>query len=189
MLVNHFFNKVIVINLDKRADRLEKLNKQLDFFNINYDRFSAIDAKEMGISPVQACAASHIKAWESISNEVVLILEDDALLDANFLNMFSDAISDLPDDWDVIFFGGGKGDRPKYNNSWSYQNSITGLQAYCINPKSIKYFIQTLKDMPGHIDVNLVKCANDSNMYITTENLVTQFPSFSDIRLKDVSDF
>jgi len=46
MKVNEFFDKVVVINLDRRTDRMETLDAQLKELGIEYERFSAIDAVE-----------------------------------------------------------------------------------------------------------------------------------------------
>jgi GR25 family glycosyltransferase involved in LPS biosynthesis len=46
MKVNEFFDKVVVINLDRRTDRMEILDAQLKELGIEYERFSAIDAVE-----------------------------------------------------------------------------------------------------------------------------------------------
>lgn len=66
MKVNEYFDKVVVINLDRRKDRLEKVDAQLQELGIAYERFSAIDAKALDIDPIQACKQSHIKVLEDV---------------------------------------------------------------------------------------------------------------------------
>jgi len=83
MRVNEFFDKVVVINLDRRTDRMETLDAQLKELGIEYERFSAVDAVAEGIDPIQACRQSHIQVLEQ-SEGLTLILEDDALFMENF---------------------------------------------------------------------------------------------------------
>ncbi len=43
-LINEYFDKIYVLNLDRRPDRWEKMKKELDRLGIyNYERFSAVD--------------------------------------------------------------------------------------------------------------------------------------------------
>ena len=64
MKINDYFDRVIVINLDKRTDRLEKITAELDALGIEFERLSAVDAVAQGIRTVIACMQSHIKAAE-----------------------------------------------------------------------------------------------------------------------------
>ncbi len=65
MRINDYFSKVILINLDRREDRLEKISTQLDNLGITFERFSAIDGKELGINPIAAGTMSHQKVLEA----------------------------------------------------------------------------------------------------------------------------
>ncbi len=75
------------------------------------------------------------------------------------------------------------------NRHWGIQVLTTGSQAYCINPSRLEYFINKLEDYNYYIDVGLRDFAKDLKAYITQPNLVVQFPSYSDLRLKEVNDF
>jgi hypothetical protein len=127
MKVNDYFDKVIVINLDRRTDRMDKLVPQLEKLDIQYKRFSAVDGKKLDIDPIVAGLRSHLLT--------------------------------------------------------------TGSQAYCINPSRLEYFISKLEDYNSYIDIGLRDFAKDLKAYITQPNLVVQFPSYSDLRLKEVDDF
>ena len=78
MRVNEYFDRVVVINLDRRPDRMEILGKQLDELEIQYERFSAIDGKERGISPITAGTMSHVEVLKNHRDQKILVLEDDA---------------------------------------------------------------------------------------------------------------
>ena len=193
MRVNDFFDKVIVINLDRRTDRMEKLIPQLEKLDIQYKRFSAVDAKKLDIDPIVAGLQSHIQVMKQIAGQRVLILEDDALFVDDFNEKFEKVMQTLPEDWDIFYLGAlvpkEVGLVRMVNRHWGIQVLTTGSQAYCINPSRLEYFINKLEDYNSYIDIGLRDFAKGLKAYITQPNLVVQFPSYSDLRLKEVNDF
>jgi len=193
MKVNEYFDRVVVINLDRRTDRMERLGAQLDELGIQYDRFSAIDGKAEGIAPMEAGKLSHLKVIEELNGEKALILEDDAHFVDGFQERFDTEMDTLPEDWDVFYLGVWL---PKYtgnlvpvNKNWTRQVMSNGMQAYCINPAKADYFAKEVKEYEGYIDVCFRILADRTNAYVLQPNLVTQFPSYSDLRLEEVNDF
>ena len=191
MRINDYFDKVVVINLDKRVDRLEKITEQLNGLGITFERFSAIDGTSK--NPILAGKDSHVEVWKQNLGKKVLILEDDAYFVEGFQERFDEIIQTLPEDWDVFYLGAlidkMTGKVIKVNNDWYRQIVSTGTQAYCLHPSMMQYFIDRIEIYDGYIDVGLRILAEDTNAYITQPNLVTQYPSYSDLRLKEVSDF
>jgi GR25 family glycosyltransferase involved in LPS biosynthesis len=193
MKVNDFFDKVIVINLDRRTDRMEKLSPQLEKLDIQYKRFSAVDGKKLDIDPIVAGLRSHLQVMKLIAGQRVLILEDDAQFVEDFNEKFEKVMQTLPEDWDIFYLGAlvpkDVGLVRMVNRHWGIQVLTTGTQAYCINPSRLEYFINKLEDYNSYIDIGLRDFAKDLKAYITQPNLVVQFPSYSDLRLKEVDDF
>jgi GR25 family glycosyltransferase involved in LPS biosynthesis len=193
MKVNDFFDKVIVINLDRRTDRMEKLAPQLEKLDIQYERFSAVDGKKLDIDPIVAGLQSHLQIMKQIAGQRVLILEDDAQFVEDFNEKFEKVMQTLPEDWDIFYLGAlvpkDVGLVRMVNRHWGIQVLTTGSQAYCINPSRLEYFISKLEDYNFYIDIGLRDFAKDLKAYITQPNLVVQFPSYSDLRLKEVNDF
>jgi GR25 family glycosyltransferase involved in LPS biosynthesis len=193
MKVNDYFDKVIVINLDRRTDRMEKLAPQLEKLDIQYKRFSAVDGKKLDIDPIVAGLRSHLQVMKQIAGQRVLILEDDALFVEDFNEKFEKVMQTLPEDWDIFYLGAlvpkDVGLIRMVNRHWGIQVLTTGSQAYCINPSRLEYFINKLEDYNSYIDIGLRDFAKDLKAYITQPNLVVQFPSYSDLRLKEVDDF
>ena len=193
MRVNDFFDKVIVINLDRRTDRMEKLSPQLEKLDIQYERFSAVDGKQLGIDPIVAGLQSHLQVMKQIAGQKVLILEDDAQFVEDFNEKFEKVMQTLPEDWDIFYLGAlvpkEVGLVRMVNRHWGIQVLTTGSQAYCINPSRLEYFISKLEDYNSYVDIGLRDFAKDLKAYITQPNLVVQFPSYSDLRLKEVNDF
>jgi GR25 family glycosyltransferase involved in LPS biosynthesis len=193
MKVNDYFDKVIVINLDRRTDRMEKLDPQLKELGIQYKRFSAVDGKKLDIDPIVAGLRSHLQVMKQIAGQRVLILEDDAQFVEDFNEKFEKVMQTLPEDWDIFYLGAlvpkDVGLIRMVNRHWGIQVLTTGSQAYCINPSKLEYFISKLEDYNSYIDIGLRDFAKDLKAYIAQPNLVTQFPSYSDLRLKEVNDF
>jgi GR25 family glycosyltransferase involved in LPS biosynthesis len=193
MKINEYFDRVVVINLDRRPDRMEILGPQLDELGIQYERFSAIDGKERGISPVLAGKLSHVEVLKGQNGQKVLILEDDANFVDDFNKKFLEVMQTLPEDWDIFYLGAlldkhtGKVER--VNDHWHRQVVSTGTQAYCVNPSKVDYFIEKQLEWDGFVDVCYRVLASETNAYITQPNLVTQFPSYSDLREREVDDF
>ena len=90
---------VLLINLDRRGDRLQAMQSRIGCLGIDFHRISAVDGcsvSEVELScslregPVgfldnstRACTASHVKAWQYIVDSglrYALILEDDVIL-------------------------------------------------------------------------------------------------------------
>ena len=137
---------------------------------------------------------SHQKVLEENIEKRILVLEDDAEFVDNFNEKFAEVIQHLPGDTDIFYLGALL---PKHtgkvenigNKYWFKQIMSTGSHAYSINPARVKYFAEKLKDYEWYIDIGLRLEAVNNNCYITQPNLVTQFASYSDLRLKEVSDF
>ena len=192
MRVNEYFDKVVVINLDRRQDRMEQLDPQLKKLGIEYERFSAIDGKAQGISPIDAGRLSHIEVMKQVTG-LTLILEDDALFVDEFNERFEQVMPSLPSNWDIFYLGAlvdkKTGKLKAVNEHWHRQIVSTGTQAYCVNPEKLNYFIEEQTKSDLHVDVCFRVLAEHTNAYITQPNLVTQFPSYSDLRMKEVNDF
>jgi glycosyl transferase family 25 len=70
-------SKTIYINLKKRTDRKENIEKELNNFGLDYERFEAIETPGIGIL---GCGLSHLailKLAKERNYENVIILEDD----------------------------------------------------------------------------------------------------------------
>lgn len=193
MKVNEFFDKVVVINLDRRTDRMKKLDSQLKELDIKYERFSAVDAIQLNIDPIVAGLKSHLQVMKDNPGKKVLVLEDDAYFVDNFNEKFEKVMQTLPEDWDIFYLGAlvpkDVGQINMVNRHWGIQVLTTGSQAYCIKPEMQYYFISRLEEYNSYIDIGLRDFAKGYKPYITQPNLVTQFPSYSDLRQKEVNDF
>ena len=185
-----FFDRVIVINVPRRTDRLEQFDKEAKRIGFEYEVHPAMDGKFLGMDPIVAGRLSHIEVLRKIKpDEKVLICEDDAKFREDFNEVFDEYMADLPTNWDIFYLGAVKNETQPVNKHWVKQVVSTGTQAYCINPAKVDLFIQIAREFDHHIDVAYRVWADRTKAYITQPNLVIQHDGFSDLRGELVSDF
>ena len=116
-----------VINLDRRADRLEKFRTTHPDISGAVERWPATDGKTIKLTPelaklfgpndffwkkaVMGCALSHLGLWWKLMNEKpdiknFLIFEDDARLLPGWQETLQLSLNHLPEDYDVLYLGG-----------------------------------------------------------------------------------
>jgi GR25 family glycosyltransferase involved in LPS biosynthesis/cephalosporin hydroxylase len=118
-----------VINLDRRADRMEKFARTHPDLAQRVHRFSAFEGSGLQLTaniarlfkpndfkwkkPVMGCALSHLAVWMKLLNDKedigsYLILEDDARLSPTWKKSWEKIHKHnaLPADWDVVYLGG-----------------------------------------------------------------------------------
>lgn len=114
-----FFDRVVVVNLDRRADRMERLYRHLAEVGWPFrypERFSAIDGSfvkppqwwQAG-APAWGCLQSHLRIIEQALMDRVnrlLILEDDVFFEKGFQRNVARFIDALPENWQQIYLGG-----------------------------------------------------------------------------------
>ncbi len=185
MKVNEYFDKVVVINLDRRKDRLEKVDAQLQELGITYERFSAVDAKALDIDPIQACKQSHIRVLEDSVGKT-LILEDDAYFMEGFNERFTEFVELLPKDWHIFYLGAVLLNSEHCNDIMVRAMDTSSLHAYCVNPEFKEIALEQGRDYPEHIDVAYRLLHRQYRSYAAKPPMVKQYPSYSDLMLEDV---
>jgi GR25 family glycosyltransferase involved in LPS biosynthesis len=185
-----YFDRVVVINVERRSDRLKQFDEEAKKIGFDYTIHKALDGKLIGMDPIVAGRLSHIEVLRGIGrDERVLICEDDALFREDFNKVLDDYMADLPQDWDIFYLGAIKNQTKPVNKHWVRQVVSTGTQAYCVNPAKVDLFIQIAREFEQWIDVAYRLWANRTNAYIAHPNLVIQHDGFSDLRGELVSDF
>ena len=170
MSLNNIIDKVYVINLDKDTERLARFDAQMKEHRIEYTRISAVVGSTVKETPaltawcntfctdgMKGCALSHLQIWNDMlkhSYKNVLIFEDDALLEANFNEVFKEAWDELPHDFDIFYLGC----TLMCDNSYALSKISTTLTN--MSPTHVSEHIQTVKGSIGtHGYVISNKCA------------------------------
>lgn len=115
-------DNIYVINLDKSIERMNKIKKLFNEYDIKFKRISAVYGKDLNKKQIKenttslcnffcsygiiGCAMSHLKIWKQLIDDKLvdyyIIMEDDAIIDDNFKTTIS-SIQDLIDEKKISF--------------------------------------------------------------------------------------
>lgn len=192
-------DRIYCINLDRRRDRWEKVEKHFFDRELKVHRFSAVDGSSLlgettYRSGVFGCFSSHINVLEDAISQGfkrIIILEDDAVLHPSFISQLEIAFENLPFDWKLCYLGGSNMKRP---------NHLKGNVSICVETLStVGYMIDisfakdtllpTLKSLLGTIEIDaaLTKIQQQNEIHILDPRVVYQSEDFSDIQHKLVN--
>lgn len=205
-MLEQIFQKIYVINLDRRPDRLERFYFQLpvDWPFPTPERFAAVDGK-LEIVPegwnsgagAWGCYRSHLAVLaDCLDNKVesVLILEDDALCQPNFRKKFEAFWNELPDDAQMIYLGGqhihlDKGLPQKISEHVYRPFNVNRMHCYGIFGQEMleKIWLHLASpqhfNVPHHVDhfLGVLHETMETGLYVPNEWLVVQSGGTSDI--------
>lgn len=197
---NTLFNKIFLINLDRRNDRLILAKKELHNHNFKFKRVSACDGnnlseynelinkyfdKNNNLSNGQiGCALSHIKIWLDVINdstidtqEKILILEDDITICNDFVkkyNSFMNKIKLHKLNYDLIVLGLLTRNVKQINPDIYKVYDGYGTHAYMLSKKTMMKNIHLFKNINQPIDHFFSKLYKYNNVYIPKHNLIKQ---------------
>lgn len=120
MTHGRYFDRVEVLNLDRRNDRWERLQKVIRSSQASslqpLIRRRALDARfvkppvwwKQG-APAWCCYQGHVAALADAANDrlnTILILEDDVLVPSDFDKKLKEVMDDVPSNWEQLYLGG-----------------------------------------------------------------------------------
>jgi glycosyl transferase family 25 len=200
--------KIFIIHYDKLTKRKENMTNQLKKFNLEHEFISnhgkeslTYEEKQMfrNISNGEiSVALHHMECYKRIVQENIdyaLILEDDAVLCNNFIEILVNYFKELPSDWDMLFIGDGCGlhiDKKvliptkhiyKKNivpDGQTHEGGTRCLDSYLITNKCARIITEKLKLpnytilVPADLWMNCVIRNNNFNVYWAEPTIVTQ---------------
>jgi len=117
-------DEILIINLDKDVEKMEKISKEMNKHGVNFTRIPGILGKTMSIQEIKnetgfvcsytcplsaiGCGISHLKAMKHAidnNNNFTLIFEDDVILVDNFVEKMNKTLENTPNDFDILFLG------------------------------------------------------------------------------------
>lgn len=189
---------VMYINLDKRKDRRDWMEKQLNGWS-NVKRVNAVDGNKLNLTELIphiisqegkngadksnnektfgitltrgaiGCALSHKNAWSKIKNKPVLILEDDARIKCSYKDIQS-YIGRAPKDWEILYLGSGQYVKGAEKKPKIYKvKHAYGLFGYIVRPSVVEK-IKSVFPLTEQIDTALNK--KGIRAYIIEPNMV-----------------
>ncbi len=203
-MIQKYFDKVVMINLDSAKDRLALSTENCRREGIEFERIKATPGRskyvKMNKEPYEAwnrnaaalayTTAKIIKRAKKEGWESVFIMEDDVdFVHNNFQNILNVATSKLPKDWDFFHLNS----THQYSSKWvgSCLHRLGGAwccQAYAVNHKIYDRYLEEIEKYVMPIDnITLNLHAERKQSYCTVPDIVIHHPgNFSTLRDKVV---
>lgn len=197
MKLDQYFDRIFVINLKRRPDRLEKFFRGIAPYvttTWNIQVVEAVDGHkerpDLGLDAGKwGCAMSHKKVLNLIERDEIsrsLIFEDDCEFFEGFEDKFTSALEDLPKNWDMFYLGGNLWVPPiKFKNSIHKIVKCYAAHAYSVTLSFVKNFNDII-DPNQIIDNQYAELHSMMNAYVIHPSICGQFPSYSDLEHKEV---
>ena len=194
-MVNQFKNK-FCINLDHRKDKWEQCQEEFKKHNIlDVNRFSAIYGNpdnlphNMQQEPILTnigVTLSHLRILEYAEKnklDNVLIFEDDIVFVDDFNQKFDSYFSEIPNDWDMIYFSGTNvgGLESVTENIWRTFGTLTA-HSYIIKNSVFRLFIDKFKKLENVGDFTFAENHQYIKAYIYLPHITYQRAGISDIQ-------
>lgn len=192
-MLETLFDKVFIINLDRRGDRMLEAKAEMEKIGVkDYERVSAVDGQKLtgnfkvAIGHV-GCSLSHlnvVKLAKERGYKNYVVFEDDAVFHPQFQELFDKFYPEVPQDWDLLFFGGShvKGFTKITNNVIKMNGSYT-THAMIVKDTLYDRLIDIWNRLHGtaEVDVALSKLQKEFKCYSFTPALAWQRAGHSDI--------
>lgn len=208
---SRYFDHVYYINLDRRTDRRDHMNEQLDRHGLEATRISALDGKtipwkpEYGVlsnywnnSAFAYCLSYRLVIIDAIQNkyENILIMDDDCFLQDNVWDILDKAWTELPEDWHMLYLAANHGNPIPTSmpteadrlgdHIYRLKGSI-GSHAIIINNICFKTILNYLISPYAPLDMFFSMYQKFFPCFITYPGLATQMAGYSDIIDKDIN--
>ena len=191
------FERVYVINLARRVDRLTLFQQRLRTYGWPFREpivYRAIDGDKVGVPPeftqgggAYGCRMSHLRILQDcIMDNVssVLILEDDADIAEGFAENAKAFLARVPSDWEGLMFGG-------QHHAPPIDTGIPGIvrvryaqrtHAYAARPSYMRALQRRWGNATVHIDWQMRDWQHQHRVYAPDPWLIGQAGGRSDIR-------
>ncbi len=196
----NYFEKVYCINLDSREDRWNQAQEEFKRNNIVAERVSAVEGAKLNLDfPPEikegavGCSLSHLfimKMAKQLNLESYLVLEDDVKFIDNFTEIFPQIMSQVPDDWDMLYLGGqhihGRNIQEITPNIYKCEYTLT-THSFAVRNTVYDLFIDKLIDITKPCDVHFAEQHKKINAYVCIPHLTWQREGYSDVEGQSVN--
>lgn len=182
--INSMIDKVYLINLDARPDRLFRASRYLNNLHIDYERIAGKIPKInefAGITSVGAlgCLQSHICVLHDAVKhdyDAILILEDDFVPHKRFLERQDEIFNLLQSDADIIYLGCSQhnfGTHEFISHDGYYEaKKSRGTFAYIVKKHMFSVLLRQFEKYDMNADVSMEYIQEMHKCYVIYENLM-----------------
>ena len=191
---------IYVINLERRKDRLDNIEKEMKKHSLEYEIFKAADGlfmevpkdskkiNEINAQYILGCMVSHWgvveDAWKN-RYPFIIVLEDDIILCEDFIERIK-IIEGYKLDFDILYIGGHFDDLniSLENTEHKYikrVNSVSGTYGYIINSSIYEDILNNCNYNYGIDEFYSKKIQTKNNCYAFIPFLVDHQKGYSDI--------
>jgi GR25 family glycosyltransferase involved in LPS biosynthesis len=185
-----FFDKILVINLPSRTDRLLQIAEELYKWDIPYELVNATP-HDNGAEGLRITVEKIFRDAIADNLNSVLIFEDDAMfVDScgNPNDTMEQVVNQLPPTWQILYLGAQctNGFKAKKSSNLLLLDMAFATHAWAISLDGMKEILAAGLESP--IDNSIVKTVQpNGHTYITYPLLCTQRPGYSDIGRTEIN--
>jgi GR25 family glycosyltransferase involved in LPS biosynthesis len=192
--LNEWFDEIVVINLKRSQDRMERISEHMKEKGLSFTRFDAVDGTHLSANQLSelttpfcnefcsksmiGCGLSHMGVWKLAQEknvESLLILEDDVYIDPQCSETLERARHALPPDWDILFLGCiGSCSSPFSTETVFIPTFPLGLYAYALSRSGYTKLLERIDRVNYHIDFQVSAHKKSLNMYAVNPPCVYQ---------------
>lgn len=200
--------KIFVIHYKKLINRKTLILEQFKKYDITDYEFIEIDRDELSEQNTSmfetnynnsqiAISLSHFYAYKQISDKYDngLIFEDDVILTNDFMNIFNRYITELPENYDMLFLGDGCNlhiekhelipnkhiyEKCLYPTTWGGNGATRCTDSYVVNKTCAKILCEYINNLSYKINLpidwwlNVAAKDNNFKVYWAEPTIVTQ---------------
>lgn len=209
--LHDFFDRAVVVNLDRRTDRLSRFYRHLSEVGWPFrqvERFRAIDGSRVRPPAwwragrgAWGCHRSHLQLIEQAlmdDLDTLLILEDDAFFQSDLRERAQAFLTMVPDDWQQIYLGGQhlyqRCQPPiRINEQVVIPYNVNRTHAFALHRRGMELVYRWLNDYEKHIQhprhhvdhrLGALHATRGIKVYAPCNWIAGQFESHSNIKGK-----
>ena len=188
----NFFDKIYVLNLAKRADRMAQAKEQLDRYGIPFERIESVENNLDGADGLLQTITMVFQNAINNNYNNILVFEDDLdIIEPTINEVMEEVIKDIPANYDILYLGCMLCRIPEcfYNHVLLKAQSIQATHAAAYSLAAMKKILD--RNFFSPIDNCIMQSVQpDGNCYVTYPILVSQIVTKSDIYSdKEVMDW
>lgn len=176
-----FFDRIVVINLPERKDRLIEVTEEMDKYNIPFELVDGIKCDNGAEGLRQTVENIFVESIE-VGHKRILIFEDDCLFVHDPTEVMNNAVKELPENWHILYLGAQciNGFKRRQSSALLQLDNAYATHAWGLSLQGMKEIISAGLEAP--IDNSIVSTIQPlQQCFITYPLLATQRAGESNI--------